>query len=389
MIRVAIIGVTGYGRIHFEGLRELWQEGRVKVVAAVIINREEAAEACEELEQVGATLYSDYQEMFRAEHGKIDLCCIPTGISWHCPMTVAALQAGAHVLLEKPVAATLAEVDTMIAARDAAKRQVIVGYQDLCHAPILHMKQRILAGDIGQTQTVRLMACWPRPVAYYERNDWAGRVKVGDQYVYDSPANNALAHYVIASLYFTAGKMDSVDRVVSGEGELYRAKPIESFDTMSVRVKTVSEAEILITLTHSCPEVRSPVIEIHGSAGSIRWDFDDKITHQPSGESLPAPAGPGLTKDMIRQMVGAIEAGGQIGCTLEMAREHTRLINALHEHCPIHDVPATFHGQGEFQDSPLTYIEGSMEAADKTFREGKLFSELGLPWAQPAAKFQV
>lgn len=389
MIQAAIIGVTGYGQIHFEALQALREQGRVNIVAATIINEEEAREATDYLKQAGTRIYRDYQAMLQTEHGKIDLCCIPTGIAWHCPMTLAALEAGAHVYMEKPVAATVNEVDRMIAARDQAGKHVIVGYQDMAPGPIQHMKRRILAGDIGQPQTVRLMACWPRGDAYYTRNNWAGRLKAGDAWVYDSPANNALAHYVIAALYFTAPELDAVDRVESGIAELYRAKAIETFDTLSVRAQTARGVETLITLTHSCECASSPVIEVRGTEGSIRWDFNEQIVHQPSGESLKTPAGAELSRVLIKRYVEALEQGKSVGCSLEMAREHTRLINALHEQCPIHNIGKQHCGEGEWQGSRLDFVCGMNEAVQRSFDEGKLFSELGLGWAQPPTPFHI
>src|SRR5690606_38595299 len=102
--RVALIGISGYGRIHLQLARECRARGEVAIVAATVINAEEEAENIAELRAHGCTIYSDYEEMLREQRGRIDLCLIPTGIHWHARMTISALRAGANVLVEKPLA---------------------------------------------------------------------------------------------------------------------------------------------------------------------------------------------------------------------------------------------------------------------------------------------
>jgi hypothetical protein len=62
---------------------------------------------------------------------------VPTGIHHHAPMTLDALDAGCHVLLEKPAAATVDEVRQMRAASQAADRMVAIGYQHMAGLQML------------------------------------------------------------------------------------------------------------------------------------------------------------------------------------------------------------------------------------------------------------
>ena len=131
MIRAALVGVSGYGRWHLLMAMEQMLLGRLQLVGATVINGKEQSAICRRLERKGVPVFASFEEMMAALAGKIDLLLLPTGIQWHAPMTLAGLQAGAHVLVEKPVAATLHELDAIIAARAAADRIVAVGFQDL------------------------------------------------------------------------------------------------------------------------------------------------------------------------------------------------------------------------------------------------------------------
>src|ERR1019366_1940326 len=105
--RVALIGISGYAAIYLKILREMRARRLIKLAAVVIINPQEEAAAVKELSASNCIVHGDYREMLRQHRGQIDLCCIPTGIGWHAPMTIAALEAGANALVEKPLAASL------------------------------------------------------------------------------------------------------------------------------------------------------------------------------------------------------------------------------------------------------------------------------------------
>src|SRR5262249_54283670 len=137
-------------------------------------------------------VYPTLERMY-AEHNP-DLVVIASPIQVHCEQTVTALGHGSHVLCEKPLCATLDQIDQMIAARNRAQRQVAIGYQ-WSFAPSFHsLKQDINDGLLGEPVRLSTFVCWPRDERYYKRNRWAGRqFDDAGQPVYDSPVNNACA----------------------------------------------------------------------------------------------------------------------------------------------------------------------------------------------------
>ena len=147
MINVAVIGVSGFGAVHYNDFVREHAAGRVNVVAATIINQAEEAEKCSFLKSIGCRLFTDYRAMLEEFRGKIDICFIPTGIAMHCPMTVAALESGANVYVEKPVAPTVEEAEIMKAAEKRTGRFVAVGYQTMYQPETRRIKELLLSGD--------------------------------------------------------------------------------------------------------------------------------------------------------------------------------------------------------------------------------------------------
>src|SRR5215469_10017553 len=92
--RAAIIGISGYGKIHLERLLHHAQAGEIEIAAATVINPAEERAACAELEARGTKIYPEFHQMLAAHAGRLELVLIPTGIHWHARMALAALAAG-------------------------------------------------------------------------------------------------------------------------------------------------------------------------------------------------------------------------------------------------------------------------------------------------------
>ena len=120
------VGIIGAGAIaqecHFPGYKK---DRRSKVVAFA----EPTAERHTEVkERFGKKLvgYTDYKEMIKNED--LDIISICTPNAFHAENAIAALEAGCHVLCEKPIATTLKDADRMIAAAKKARKKLMVGF---------------------------------------------------------------------------------------------------------------------------------------------------------------------------------------------------------------------------------------------------------------------
>lgn len=388
-IRVGLVGISSYGRVHLQHLRDFERRGLARVTCAVAVNPELERTTIAELKAAGCRVVSDHHTMWAVPSAdRPELCIIPTPIHLHGPMTLAALAAGASVLVEKPPAATIGQVDRMSAAAEQARRIVAVGFQYL-HAPeIRALKERLLADGLGRVQEISFHGAWPRGRQYYSRNDWAGRVRLGEAWVLDSPVMNAMAHFFILLLYLAGETLGGLAILQHMEAELYRVQPIDSFDTAVLRLKTKSGIRLSFYGTHSSVAVSTPQLTINGTKGKGYWKQDSHAEIRPNyGRAWRMTAGPeSVTREIMLSDVMARIRGDttHFVSTPALVREHVRCVNALAEHVPITDIPAsniliherdgdrfiTAHGLDMFLKRAYTQ-RGSLSAAEA-------------PWAVPA-----
>lgn len=119
-IRAAAIGVGSLGRHHARNYAELGREGRIDFIGACDTDPETAAKVAADNDSAA---YNDWHELL----GMVDMVSIATPTETHCEIACAFLDAGIHVLVEKPIAPSLDEADKMIAAAKASGAKLMVG----------------------------------------------------------------------------------------------------------------------------------------------------------------------------------------------------------------------------------------------------------------------
>jgi predicted dehydrogenase len=361
----ALIGVTGYGRIHFRELTRLHEAGALKLAAATVINPDEAVEACERLAARKVAIYQDFQDMLDAE-GSLDLCCIPTGIAWHRPMAEAALARGANVLLEKPLAGRLADARAIVEAGRRADRWVAVGFQATWNPSTRAIKQAITEGRLGTIRRIAVTGIWPRPRAYYQRNAWAGRKRNEIGVINDNPANNALAHFLNLALFFASPEPGQCARVLGAEAELTRANPIETYDTVLAEFHTATEAgtRIFYGVTHAAAQHHHPVITIIGDAGRAIWSLESCRIEPAQGDGQDYPGSDedgsrALVFDSLARRLQGDDA--QFLFTAEQALAHAEAVEAIDAGGTIQDRQDEAEIHGDNPDNPLRVLPGIEE----------------------------
>ena len=381
--RFAIVGMGGFARTYQRRMRHLVERdlGRHTAQVAIAVDRENFAAEVETLERGGTRMYGSLREMLARARHEVDVVCLPVGIPLHRPMAVAALEAGCHVLIEKPAAGAIQDVDAMIAARDRAGRFCAVGFQHLYQREIQQLKRRICAGEFGKIQRIKGFGCWPRPPAYYQRNGWAGQLAAGDIWVLDGPHHNALGHAVNLMCYLGSAQLGAAVRPVSIKAELYRANSIASADTVAMRAQTAETVEIFFAVSHCTDRNIDPSFIIEAEWADIELSYEGEADiawadgrHQRHGveESF----------DDVLGDIAAVISGERehVACPLDVTRPQVLCTCGSFETSDIHQLPAELC-TSDSQEGTVV-VGGMSEAVQEAFARTALFSEMDLAWAR-------
>lgn len=159
--RVGLIGTGWYGKCD---LLRLIQVAPVEVVSLCDVDKQmltEAAEIVASRQKSGQQprLYGDYREMLKEKD--LDLVLIGTPDHWHALPTIAALEAGAHVYVQKPTSVDIVESQAMLAAARKHNRVVQVGTQRRSTPHLIEMRDRIIReGKLGTIARVEICCYW-------------------------------------------------------------------------------------------------------------------------------------------------------------------------------------------------------------------------------------
>lgn len=146
--RVAVIGVGSIARMRH--LPEYQANPHVEIVAVCDIVPERVEETAA---QYGAKAFTDYQELLDQVKPDIVSVCLPNYL--HAPVSIAALEAGAHVLCEKPMATSTEEGEAMIMAAKENNRKLMIAHNQRFVASHQKAKELIEAGELGKIYSFR------------------------------------------------------------------------------------------------------------------------------------------------------------------------------------------------------------------------------------------
>lgn len=144
------VGIIGCGGIahqkHFPALQKA--SDRVELVAFCDLIVERAEESAKEFGTPDAKIYTDYHELLADE--SIEIVYVLTPNVAHCPISVAALDAGKNVLCEKPMAASVEDAQQMMDAWKRSGKLFTIGYQNRYRPDSLTMKRLCDEGEMGE-----------------------------------------------------------------------------------------------------------------------------------------------------------------------------------------------------------------------------------------------
>jgi len=226
-------------------------------------------------------------------HPEVDVVCVCTPSGQHAAQAVAAASAGKHVLVEKPMALSLADAEAMIAACEQANVQLGVVLQRRAEPLFQRIHRAIQAGDLGDLTLGVVTLPYYRPQAYYDQADWRGTWALDGGGV----LMNQGIHLVDLLVWY----MGDPVQVQAQAATLHRHIEVE--DTLAATLRFANGALATITATTTAAPGFPHRIEIYGTGGCIqvegesvcRWELANpaKATVEPPDISAPADAGAG------------------------------------------------------------------------------------------------
>lgn len=165
-VRVALIGYGKVAHLHAQAVQQVAAARLVAVWGRSLGKAEDFAR------QYGIAAYADLERMIREQSVHMVIVCTPHPA--HAESAITAANLGAHVLVEKPLASSLADCDAMIAAAAANRVKLGVICQRRFYEPVERIRHAIDAGKIGRPVLGSVVMYGWRDAAYYRSDPWRG-----------------------------------------------------------------------------------------------------------------------------------------------------------------------------------------------------------------------
>lgn len=204
---IAIIGAGAIAEVHIQSFLQYREQCEVRAVCDFFI---EKAQGLIETYQLPAVMFKDYRDLLEQDNIDAVSICLPP--SMHADATIDALNAGKHVICEKPMAGSLEECDNMIKAANKNNKLLSVVAQNRYKTPNQKVKRLLEEGVIGRVLFATVNSLWWRGENYYDiwwRGTW--EKESGGCLI-----NHAVHH--IDLLQWMLGMPESVNAIISNVG---------------------------------------------------------------------------------------------------------------------------------------------------------------------------
>jgi UDP-N-acetyl-2-amino-2-deoxyglucuronate dehydrogenase len=198
-------GIIGCGRIAQRHAEHINDKGELLAVCDSI--KEKADEFAA---RYHTKAYYNVEDLLNNEKN-IDVVaiCSPNGL--HAAHTIKALNAGVHVLCEKPMAITVHDCGEMIQAAERTNKRLFAIKQNRFNPPVMAVKKNVEEGRLGKIMSVQLNCFWNRNPDYY-KNSWKGTLKLDGGTLFTQ-----FSHF-IDLLYWIVGDVKNVQAYMGNFG---------------------------------------------------------------------------------------------------------------------------------------------------------------------------
>ncbi len=327
-LRVGVIGV-GMGRQHVKRYQE---SDRCEVVALCDIDEARLAGVAEMLD-VPQT-YTDAQKMLDA--AKLDVVSVATPNTLHHPLTMMALDAGLHVLCEKPMAMNAAQAKEMVDKAKTKQRKLAIHYNHRMQPSVQFLKRYAASGEMGEIYFAR--TTWHRRRGIPGRASFLDKAHSGGGCLIDLGV-----HMLDQTLYIMG--YPKVAAVSAGNYRKFDKKyvpdipmSVEDFSVSLLRLEGGGclAMEISWASHHDHPE--QMIVQLYGTeAGGLRWSeqYQDQRTsiHRVEHDGLVTVNLDRPTKvtSVQADFIDAIADGREPECTGEQGWRTMQVLDAIYE----------------------------------------------------------
>ncbi|MCY4725455.1 Gfo/Idh/MocA family oxidoreductase [Nocardioides sp. STR2] len=275
---VAVIGYAFMGKAHSHAWRNVaaLRPGAPGVRQQVLVGRDADAVAAAAGQYGWAESATDWREVLDRDDIDIVDVCVPGHL--HAEVAIAALEAGKHVIAEKPLANTMAEAEKMVATAQAARERGVhsmVGF-NYRRVPALALAQRHIAdGRLGEVRQVRVsylqdwLADEAAPMTWRLRRELAGSGALGD-----------LASHAIDQVRFLIGQEVTAVNAMTHTFVPQRTgadgpEDVTVDDAAWGTLRTDGGAVVSLEVTRMATARKNALgIEVYGSNGALRFDLE-------------------------------------------------------------------------------------------------------------------
>ena len=325
-IKFAIIGLGNIGKRHAE---HILHQPNAELVA--ICDSDMAKAGLFDL-----PFYPNIESLL--SNINVDVICVCTPNYLHEQHTVAALKAGLHVVVEKPMALSTAECDRMIAASQQANKIIFAVKQNRYNPPVVAVKNLINEGRLGKIFMIQVNCFWNRGDSYYSQSDWRGKKEKDGGCLFTQ-----FSHFVDI-LYYLNG---SIDKAFGSVQNFAHQHNTEFEDTGSFVMQAANGAIINFNFTTcSFEKNMEGAITIFAEMGTVKigGQYLNTIEYQQlKGEAIPAINITAKNNDyglyqgsmsnhdkLIQNVVDVLQNGEKIMTTAEEGREVVRIIEMMY-----------------------------------------------------------
>ncbi|MEI7905232.1 MAG: Gfo/Idh/MocA family oxidoreductase [Candidatus Firestonebacteria bacterium] len=266
-VRFGIVGAGNIAPFHIHSIRAC---KNAEVVAIADTFEAKAKQAGEEFK---IDAYGDAKKMFARKDIDVVTLCVPSGL--HMQLAIEAMEAGKHVIAEKPIEVSLEKIDRMIETSKKTKRFVSCILQSRFFDNAKRIKEDIAAGKFGKLILGDMYNKWYRSPEYFKSAGWRATWELDG----GGALMNQAVHGVDLLLYFM-GEADSVNAYCE---TLLHSTKVE--DTAVAIVKFKNGALGVIEGTTSIYPGSARKLEIQGTKGTaVLEDYNTLLKYEFEGE---------------------------------------------------------------------------------------------------------